>query len=128
MTMLFLKWAGILGGWALAAAAGWTALHEYHIASTQASRDKASYAIAQEHATAKALKKQQAIDAIQQNKLVAMAQRAQHYAQIQQQIAQSAVHNETVARLQLERYATSQPITACINQKLPAPVQQAVGR
>ncbi len=128
MTALLLKWGGILGGWLLAAGAGWIALHEYHVAATQASRDQAHYATAQAQATARALKLQQVIDAAQQYKLQTMADRAQHYAQVQQEIARSAVKDATMAALRLDAYERTQPTTACINQPLPKQVARTIGQ
>lgn len=59
----WIKLAAIAGGWIIGAVATFGCVHEYGVAKSQASRDQASYAVAQASATAGALKQQQAIDA-----------------------------------------------------------------
>ena len=122
MTALALKWAGILGGWLLAAAAGWAALHEYGVARSQASRDQAQVAVIQQQATAKALEQQQAIDAQElaaANKRRAQAEQAVAIARV---ATAAALAHATAAQESVRQIIRQEGPTACAKQPIPAPI------
>ena len=126
MTALALKWAGILGGWLLAAVAGWAALHEYGVARSQASRDQAQVAVAQQQATAKALVQQQAIDAqelAQANKMRLQAEQAVAAARVtvREALAHAAASQQAVRTI-----IRSEPATACARQAIPPAILSQV--
>ena len=103
-------------------AAGWLAWHEHGIAVAQASVDRARIAQVQATATTGALKLQQAIDAAQSVKLVALQ------AQSNQAIAWLATYRTTTtthahaATRSVRTIIRREAATACARQPIPAPI------
>lgn len=118
--------AGAAAGWLLAGLLGWAALHEHGIAASQASRDQASYAVAQAASTALALRQQQAIDArelAQANKMRRQAEQAVVAARVtvQAALAHAAASQQTVRTI-----IRSQPATACARLPIPPAILSQV--
>ncbi len=120
MTGIALKWGLILGGWVLAAGAGWIALHEYHVAASQAARDQAQYAVAQQQATAQALQQQQAIDAHELAQANHMRQQADQAVMIAHKTLQAALAHAASSQQTIRMITRTLPPTACA-RVLPAP-------
>lgn len=116
---LALKWGLILGGWVLAGGAGWIALHEYHVAASQASRDQAQYAIAQQQATADALRQQQQIDAQELAKANKMRQQAEDAARIATQTTAAALAHAAASQQAVRTIIRQEGPTACASQPIP---------
>ena len=110
-------------GYALAAAMGWAAWHEYGVARSQASRDQASVAEASATAADVARSMQQRADQQQIDALRTLANRAQHAYIIQQQITASAARSLSAANIQLQALTQASPPTACIRGPIPLPVK-----
>ena len=119
---LALKWGLILGGWVLAAVAGWAALHEYGVARSQASRDQAQVAVAQQEAAAKALAQQQLIDA----KEVAAANKRRAQAEQAVAIARAttaaALAHAAAAQQSVRQIIRQEGPQSCAQQPIPAPI------
>jgi len=117
---LALKWGLILGGWVLAAVAGWAALHEYGVARSQASRDQASIGQAQASATAAALRQQQAIDAHELAQANHMRQQAEQAVMIAHQTLQAALAHAAASQQTIRMITRTLPPASCA-RVLPAP-------
>ena len=122
MTALALKWAGILGGWLLAAVAGWAALPEYGVARSQASRDQAEVAGVQQQATAKALAQQQAIDAKELAAADKRRAQAEQAVAIARATTAAALAHATAAQQSVRQIIRQEGPTACAQQPIPAPI------
>lgn len=119
MPSLYLKLALLAAWMMLTLGLGWAALHEYGVAHSQAARDQASYAVAQAHATANALRRQQAIDAQQ------LAEADKQRAQAEQAVANAmatvhaAEQYASAARHRVRVIVRAEPVGACARQPIP---------
>ena len=112
--------AGGAAGWLLAAVLGWAAIHEHGVAASQASRDKAAYAVAQAASTALALRQQQAIDAQEIAKANKMRQEAEQAVMIAHKTLQAALAHAASSQQTIRTITRTLPSTACA-RVLPAP-------
>ncbi len=112
-------------GYALAAALGWAALHEYGVASKQAAHDRAGVAVATAGAEKKGRAMQHAADLKQIKALRALAAAAEAAYTTQQQIATRGARKLASANLSLATLTARAPATACIRQPIPPQVARA---
>lgn len=119
-------WALIAGaaGYALAAALGWAALHEYGVAAKQAAHDRAAVAVAAAQAANVARTMQQQADQQRLDYLHTLLARAQMAYATQQQIAASGARKLAAANLSLAALTAQAPATACMRQPVPPAVAQ----
>lgn len=109
-------------GYALAAVLGWAALHEYGVAASQRSRDRASVARSNAKAANTARTMQATADQQRIDYLHALLARAQMAYATQQQIAASGARQLSAANIKLAALTAQAPATACIRQPVPAQV------
>ena len=107
---------------AATAAAGWLAWHEHGIAVAQASVDRARIAQVQATATASALKLQQAIDAAQSAKLVALQAQGNQAIAWLGKYRTTSTTNAHAATRSVRTIIRHEPATACARQPIPGPI------
>ena len=103
-------------------AAGWLAWHEHGIAVAQASVDRARIAQVQATVTAGALKLQQAIDAAQSAKLVALQAQGNAAVAWLAKYRTTSTTNAHAANRSVRTIIRQEPATACARQPIPAPI------
>ena len=113
---------GLAASLAATAAAGWLAWHEHGIAVAQASVDRARIAQVQATATASALKMQQAIDAAQSAKLVALQAQGNQAIAWLGKYRTTSTTNSHAANRSVRTIIRQEPATACARQPIPAPI------
>lgn len=104
---------------AAAAIAGWFALHEYGVASAQASRDRAQIAQVQAQATANALRQQQAIDKAEAATRAAMQTQAQKAIDWLRQLQATSGAQATTETQTVRTIIRREPATACARTCIP---------
>ena len=118
--------AGAAAGWLLAGLLGWAALHEHGIAASQASRDQASYAVAQAASTALALRQQQAIDAQELAQANTMRLQAEQAVAAARVTVQAALAHAAASQQAVRTIIRSEPATDCARQPIPPPILSQV--
>ena len=111
---------------AATAATSWLAWHEHGIAVAQASVDRARIAQVQATATAGALKLQQAIDAAQSAKLVALQAQGNQAIAWLGKYRTTSTTNAHAANRSVRTIIRQEPATACARQPIPPSILSAL--
>ncbi len=124
--MFGLSWpilAGLVVGWLLAILLGWGCIHEYGVATAQASRDQAAISSAQAKADGSALAQQQKSDAKQASQLKAFYSRGESAVAWLHQFKLANVYAPAqTGRRAIRVVIRSEPPAACARNPIPTTI------